>query len=415
MLDSLEIRHELEGGDVITKHDGLREAQSVAQDSFRMADKPNGRDVSVAERVARRLIGTKQTKLASVDSDSFHHITEQVRQFTDRDLPVPLTTAAGAMKDKAETLDAQRPDVVELMALSTLHGMQSAVSAVYSPGIKVQLIEEDTGDKYLNNSNETIAGFVDTYSSRFEQLIASIPATRAFILPVRESALLTKSGINSTLDFGREAEPYREAFLDYLVDTDNLVESEWENTPSFERLQEFGWLGVIPQEMREFYYDRAALIYETDNYQRHVDNLARFFAAVLLRKKSGVTSDASQFGEEYEGVDAQPIRFSYATPTPGMPTRGGRIFLRAMPRKICSKGIPYWCADGVMVERQATGGKHLPGIRGRHDPLFEGMERVPGIMTVQGAGKAQVLDADLLKADTMVNGPKKSKSYEPKQ
>lgn len=398
MFDNLKITHELEGGEAFSSVQGLEEAEIIMQDSFSSADSPAGHArLTLAERVTRRLIGTKQTKLHGVDDASFLIISNQVRRFIEADLPIALTTATGSKKDKARSPEESIPDVSELMSLSTLHAMHSSVRSVYSPGIRVQVIREDYSDKFLYEHDPEQALHVDIYRQQLDTLVSAIACLKNVVFQVDESVLMQRDGILSMQQFTEKVKKYEHLFTEYLLESDDMFEGDWVNLASYKALVDEGWLGIIPQEMRDFYYERASLIYSTQEKDRWVNNLARMFASVLLRKKIGYLGDVTTIHDDYREIpDASPVRVSFAAATPGMPTKGGRIFLRTMPLKICSKGIPPWCGDGVMVERPAHSKKYFPGIRNRNTPLSEGMERIPGHMIIEGEVRAKI-DAALLR------------------
>ncbi len=394
MLEHLPMAHELEDGERTTEHPGLLETVRLMRDSFAGADKSASNTTPLAERIVHRMIGTKQTKLAGVDEASFNLLVAQVQPFVERDVPIPMTTATGAMKDKSRYLEGQGPDVAELMALSMMHALGGAVREVYSPGVRMQMVLEDLGDVYLNADVPGTAELVTVYTQRLTTLIRTLECLSGVVLPVKESALLGDRPEAASEGFAAAADRYRNLFQAYLAESDECPEDGWTKLASYQQLVHEGWLGTIPQEMRDFYYERSALIHETRDADRHRDNLARLFAAVLARKKSGIIQQTASIDPAYaEMPGAQPVRFSFAAPTPGMPTRAGRVFLRPMPRSICSKGIPFWCADGVLVSRQEDGAVRYPGIRGRNDPLFAGMRSIRGKLTLAG----QEIDAALLR------------------
>ena len=325
----LQVKHETEERKV---RDGLERASQAIGESFRKNDNRNG---SLAERITKRLIGTKQMKLCAVQDEQV--IVNQVQQFVEKEEPIFLASAGGAMKDKS---DEQVPDVAEMMAITTLIELGDAVSEIYSPGISVTLVQEDLGDKYLDIKNSIR---VDAYTTRFQRLVESCCSN---IKAVNESALLGMS----LLDFYNQADYYKPLFYSYLKDDDK---------DSFQQLNKLGWLGEIPQEMREYYYERARLMGLDP-----IENLSRMFSSVFTRAKRKPFSNS--------------IRFSFAAPTPGMPTRGGRIFMRTIPRSICSQGIPYWSADGFLAD---AGDVYYPVIASRH---LKNPDRVPGTMMVEG-------------------------------
>jgi len=401
MLREATIAHRLESGEKITG-DGLVQTEQIMRDSFANADTEHSAPMEV--RIARRLVGTKQVKLAGVSEASLAAIADQVRQFVAADMPVPIIAASGAKKDKAGTLEGQSPDIAELTSLTMLASMNDAVRAVYSPGIKAQIIHEDRGDVYLNGDDPETPGFVERYMHKLDTLVEAFACLQGVVFMARESDLLRRANINSQEDFEREAEQYFQVFLAYLRETDPLDDSQWGTTESAKQLGGIGWIGGIPREMRDFYYERARLIYRTNDPGRLTRNLARMFAGVLLRKKSQVIGRMETIDPEYARLEgASAVRCSFAPPSPGMPTRHGRFFLRPKPEKVCTKGIPYWAADGVMVQRHAGSRKGiLPGIRPRDDARYRNMTRLRAFLSIWSA-KQTTIDADLL-VDTGEHG-----------
>lgn len=395
MLDSLSLTHELEGGELLPTN-GANEVYDCMMESCISADKQNGHPIPLVERIVKRLIGTQQNRLANLDEESIQSLKNQVQGFVHTNSPILFTTSSGSRKYRAETMDINKPDVAELCSLAMLFAIHKAVSQVYSPGARFQIIQEDSGGKFLNQGNERVPEeFMDIYALQLETLVSTIACLKGVIVPVRESSLLQKKGVTSQQEFDSSAREYYFLFLQYLLESDKLLESEWGKLESFQNLKDAGWLGLIPIEMREYYYQRVASIYRANRALEKCSGLARLFAAVLLRKKHNITADIDAIAPE--GQTADPIRFSFAAPTPGMPTKGGRIFLRGVPKKYCGNGIPYWAGHGVVLKKEDMRHEYYPAIRNRCQTLSPEKTIVPGKMTLQSDGSSYQMSADVVR------------------
>lgn len=389
LYQQLHVVHQLDNGEEFENPPGIEQALEVVRHACALAD--SNSTPPLYERVTRRLIGTKQIKLASITEESIRHIANQVQLFVNAGSPIELTTSTGAKKDKVSLPQDEQPDVAELMTLLTIKAIHHAIQEIYPPGIHLHISQEDRGDLYLFETMPEIEKHVRRYTEKFKELV-DVLDTRGVITTSKESEEFQEVGIHTQEDFVKAAQVCENLFVDYLNESDQKEPASWESLPSYQRLVAAGWKGIITPELRTYNYQRSSLIHnhKISEREKSIKHLARMFAAVLLRKQKNI-----------HGHTIEPIRISFAAPTPGMPTKHGRIFLRAVPRKISGSGIPYWCGEGVMAE---TVTKNMvssyPRIQNRNEPLTAKTKRISGKMLIQSTGKTSI-DAPLIKLQSL--------------
>lgn len=344
MLRSLELESWIDNERIIP---WLITSESIIQAEFEGKKKKHTEKDNLSTRIACILEWTWQTRLASAWNWIIEQLSKQIKPFIEQWLPIELLSAWWARKDKCDW-SQQILDIAELTMLSTLSVLNTAIKGIYSPWLKFIIINEDVWDKYLfSDSVEDIWQQVDTYTRQLITLAKVFECVSwSSIIPINESELLKQSWLTWS-DFIWYCDDLLPIFLRYIQDSDSLwyaSPEDWEKLESYKELKKLWWLWVIPQEMRDFYYSRIQLIHWNDRqiWQR---NLAQMFAAILKRRQLWITN----FSINEEKIS--PIRMSFATPTPWMPTRSWRIFLRTIPRDINSSRMPYWVWNWVLTEK----------------------------------------------------------------
>lgn len=271
-------------------------------------------------------------------------IRSVIRKSIENNLPIPILMPWGTKKpDNNRTID-----VAEVSGLQQIIALNERITQFYEPGMVMNVRVEDTSGFWLfeRDGQEAITAS-RRYIADFDKLVNIMEA------PV---SLMYESAMMDSEEFNILAETYRRLFYDYLWDSDSLGFSP--DLRSFKALQDVGWLGEIPTEQREFYYSRYRRVHDDRVYI--TDQTARYFAAVLARKK------LNGYGQPILQDDY--IQVSFAPPVPGTPrVLADRIVnYRTVLMKHARTHIPPWRARGYL---RVSSDKVTPKIQNYLDSL----------------------------------------------
>lgn len=298
---------------------------------------------ALSTRIAHILEWSKQTKLVSYSEDIIDILSSQIYPYTLNHEPIQILSAWWAKKDKCE--NEQYLDIAELSMFFMLSTINKIVKQIYNPWIKFIIINEDLWDRYLfKNQVSDLDVKIWAYTNNLRMLTEWLNEVHDNgIITINESFILWDKNIKPEAFF-EQCHRYTPLFLKYLKESDILIDrwsNELSSLDSYKELEKLWWIGNIPVEMRRYYYERLDNIYWCDlDWKQNC--LAEMFSSALSRKYFSIT----QCDMNWTGIN--PLRMSFAAPSPWMPTKNGRLFFRCIPKNIYSWCIPYWAWDGVL-------------------------------------------------------------------
>lgn len=315
----------------------------------------------ISNRIAHILEWSKQTKLVSYWEDILATLSSQIHPYTLNNEPIQILSAWWAKKDKCE--NEQYLDTAELSMFLMLYTINKIVKQIYTPWVKFIIINEDLWDKYLfRHYVNDLDTKIWAYTNNLKILSEGLREVHEnSITSINESSILSEKNIHSDA-FVEQCNSYIPFFLRYLKESDTLMENWWNgisNLDSYKELEKLWWIGNIPFEMREYYYQRLDNMYWCDLDGKQLC-LAEMFSSALSRKYFSITKTDLN----WTGLD--PLRMSFAAPSPWMPTKNGRLFFRCIPKNIYSWCIPYWTWNGVLKKNWND---IYPKILSRYNPV----------------------------------------------
>lgn len=257
-------------------------------------------------------------------------IRDVLRDAVSRNAPLPFMAPWGAVKP-----DGSSVDVAELMALRTFEHFHKEVLEVYRPGIQVAVRLEDISMPYFQfPGGPDLAAELEraaAYTWDFTNLV-KILGLQNVILVRAESSLTTVE------EFASVADPFIPAMEAALAAYEAGKGEEAEG-----QLDEIGWKGGIPFEMREHYLSLYRNLHPGEPDVSHYRRMARYFASACARNPMKLRGDLREW-------DGKFIDWALAQPVPGTGSLfGRRVHRRAVTSRIAGRHVAPWRAKGYLV------------------------------------------------------------------
>ncbi len=290
----------------------------------------SGTTESLVDAISTEIVGTGQVRYGSKPNpESLVAIRQVIRLHVDAGAPIPVLVPAGPKKP----VDTHSVDMAELSALKMLGCLNDRVRQYYPAGINYRIRLEDVTGWFLEGHIPTTRPAIERYLADFEMLIRIMGYDQA-IIPVRESTMMTER------EFSELSLQIAAPMEEYVRATDQSFD-DYENLPSWQKLVELGWKGLIPPEQRNFYRERfTKLIPDLDaaGVERH---MVKYLASTLARIKLNAVGSGSW---------SKWIQLNFAPPVPGIPTSmvSTRVHYRTAPLRMTKRHLPYWRAKGFL-------------------------------------------------------------------
>jgi len=275
-------------------------------------------------------------------------------------------------------------DLAELVALKTLVDIHVAVRSIYAPGLNFTLHLEDIEFEFMEGNDPELSDSRNRYIDGLQSMIRVLGLEDVFTVSRMSCKAKDEGELNRWI---AQLQDNYKALNAYWYESEKKGIAGYENYESFKVLRRLGWNGQIPQEMRNYYLRRINRR-QAISPKEKVSMVMRNFAGILLHYQENLLRTAS---------DVEPIKFSFIPPAPGAPVElmTGRIDLRFVPRKVCSRvnAAGPWSTKGYFRERK---GKILPAFKGWLSPLAPDSNFVEGHLILSRDDQTVDVRADFL-------------------
>lgn len=257
------------------------------------------------------LIGTKDTRYGSLPSiESQFTIRKTIMDAIEMKLPIPMLFPWGGRK-----MDPKLSiDIAEVSAIKQMLYLDETSQKFHEPGLLMNIAIEDTGARWLYNSEDGI----QQYSSDMSKLVTILKGDS------KMHAIL-ESNLMDTKDYFRRSAEL--ADLLYIVIT--ALENGSNNLsqlPAWHKLNEIGWKGEIPKEQRHYYLERYERLYPGRDKSEYIQMLANYFGGSKARyEMHGRGEPKTRIGSYIGG--------SFTSPIPGAPPSlfNKNLYYRTIP------------------------------------------------------------------------------------
>ncbi len=292
------------------------------------------RTEDIIDAVVDEFFSTKQFRLGPkphVESEVL--IRDVARKAIEVGSPIPILIPSAAVKVPiGESLD-----LAELSALRILGCLQQRIKQHYDPGVTVRVRLEDLTEYAISGTTPDIMQLVDTYSTQYTALVKALDYD-SFITPIRESEMADFD------DFMCNVGSAADLFFDYSIAKHGGAGTA--EAKVADQLSALGWKGGVSWAMYEFMADRYAKLYPDLDFEARQRILARYFAAILVRKRLNATGKFDYLPQ---------WELSFATPLPDAPRISTRVIYRSVPLYHSSNNTAYWNAKGhLRITEQNT-------------------------------------------------------------
>ena len=138
-------------------------------------------------------------------------------------------------------------------------------------------------------------------------------------------------------EYFRLGDEYTTLLYDYLLESDTQEFNP--DGKAWKALNTVGWLGIIPKEQREFYYNCYRRLYDIEDLTVARTKLAQYFAGSLARHKLGGLGTEKDWEHSF-------IQLNFSPPVPGDPFANNRVFYRTIPTCFTRDHMPPWRSKG---------------------------------------------------------------------
>jgi hypothetical protein len=288
---------------------------------------------SLVSIITSKMVGTRNYRLAGCPNpESEVAIRDVIRLSIESGKPIPVLIVCGPKKP----VIGESIDIAELSALRIIACVQRQVQEVYPAGLDVRLRLEDSTGYYLEGTSVPIVESMEKYITDLSTLVR-ILGYDSFITPIRESSL------GNPVIFREIANKLYPHFFNYLMHSSEVPVNEWSNLKSFKILQENGWSGLIPPEMREYYHHRYTLLFPSYNEFARTEMIAKYFAITLARPRVNGIGANPEWNNKF-------IQINFAPPVTGEPTNRTttRLYYRTTLLSHTKRHLPFWRAKGYL-------------------------------------------------------------------
>lgn len=310
--------------------------------NFLMQELPQfaeGHSEVILDAIYDILVGSRQIRLAGKPKpESAVAIREVIREAMDKGVPIPILIVSGPKKSPLH----ESIDIAELSMLKIINSVYEQVTKFYRQGLEVRIRLEDTTGMYLENHLPTsdLMETMDQYCNDLQKLVRILGYT--YIRPFRETEIVSPE------HFAKMSEEIATLLFDYMVASAQISDTNlWSQLESYKKLEELGWKGIIPHEMREYYRNRYLHLFPEWEEKDRLIVTAKYLASTLVRYKTDAIGRVIPGGRYWSNY----IQINFAPPVPGMPNTLAttRLYYRTMTLNNTKKHAPYWRTKGILV------------------------------------------------------------------
>lgn len=355
--------------------------------------------------VVDRLIDTPETRIGDQPiGQAKDAMVRQAEAAIDKACPLALVGIYGTPRH-LDYPDLNRANLSDLSAIMMVQAAMDRVASAHEPGAKFYGVEEDLTALWLDLTQHP-SGSQAEAQSRFQTIYKRylddkvrliqelakaglINAGNTEILLQSETALYrsiweTKGapGHGPEYDFLAKCEAVRPAIVNYLLtsteiftrhygnddaswksstedpETWSLCERLIKETPEYRQLQETGWQGLVPPEMRAYYLAKFRQILNNPDLAATDPvlnfHVATYLASTLEKFKAGTLTAGIPNGTPMikvplvKPVDGRPSQFQALVAQRTFPQLGGPL-----RKKVSSTNASAWSSVGVFGDKKA--------------------------------------------------------------
>lgn len=318
----------------------MKKCISYIEDELLKYDYPVKKKSTLAETILGIFVGTTgTTRLGPEPSlNTKQEVLRRIQYKLDRNEPFEVSCAWGAIKTVSS--DIKSVDLAELLTFSQYAAINRQIKSVYEPGVRFNLYMGDDYYEYLYGQNPKIKNYCKgmcELAKDYEEVNPIYISESVYKIPnVKEVC-----------------EKNYELLKEYWNDTTGLEEEQFCTLSSYRRLEEAGWVGIIPIGMRDFYKKRMQQNYTDKNEDFWTEKILRFFAYGLFISQNDLMNRKKI---ELSTVDSCLLR----VPPPGLPRKlySNRIRMRITPENMMKHSAPPWTVAGA-VSINRDGNTHI--------------------------------------------------------
>ena len=256
-------------------------------------------------------------------------IREKIKLKIQNELPLNIPICFGCKK----TWKLCQPgvDIAELFTILQLLNINRRIQNIYPPGINFSFYLGDAWYEYIYDENVGIK----EYREGFQKLLninsnLNVKLISMYSFHKNNTTLYNICNQNLVL------------LKKYWNESANTDEKNWQYLKSYLKLKTVGWVGIMPNIMRTYYLKKM---------DRYLPNASRIEMeeAVLKYFSYGLMLNQYDLIKRQNPNDCT-LEISVMSPPPGIPKRlrGDRLYLRALPSEISSRGAPCWPVMGIL-------------------------------------------------------------------
>ncbi|MFA5389182.1 MAG: hypothetical protein WC312_05445 [Candidatus Omnitrophota bacterium] len=338
----------------------------------------------IADKITDMFIGSRKTRLGSYPlRENIKDIEKRIIEGIEKKVPIEVVMT-WAPKKHLVTGEENAVDLNELVALERLYDIHKNVQKIYAPGLHYTFYIEDLAGDFIEGRSGEIQESIRNYSGGMRQLVKVLGAEDVLTF-VSTNEFAKEEGVYEEM-LKRMDEIYTKIEA-YWIESEEKGIQNYQDYESYKELQKLGWEGSIPQEMRDYYLERAYHLYhDTISLEEKKHMVMRDLTQVLV---------AAQFNMLRGQGEIAPLKFSFVRPAPGIPLSRmrARVDLRTVSVDVTKKSIPPWTGKGYLAFRK---GKILPHMRSWREPIEDPDKMVKGVLTLSRGNEYVRIRADYL-------------------
>jgi|FLOH01.1.fsa_nt_gi hypothetical protein len=351
-------------------------------------------DVNLA--ITNILFGSKKIRLGcSPDNELFNYMKQKIQLWTEGNQPIEIVSLWGVLKGYGQIDDRQQVDIMDLMALRRFANLHNQVQEVYSPGLCVKLIREDVGEYALTGSELDLPNLIGTYSKGLDGL-CDVLGSVSNIRFIDESTILESKEISPEM-FLSQAKKNADKFLAYWLSSNQVHDvAKWSNLSEYAVLEQMGWQGIIPFEMRSHYLDRVATEHPDATEHERISFVCTYLGTAFARYQFNLIEGSYK---DSHGERISPIKASFVPYPPGTfhSLKRGRVEYKVKDNKNSNNSTPPWAGFGFMKSLDGNNTYFQPKMIPLNEYRTIAVETTPlNIRISSEHGYKQTFRADLL-------------------
>jgi hypothetical protein len=277
------------------------------------------------------LIGTsRSTRLGPKPlPEALDIIGKRMKLKIQSELPINIPICFGCKK--TWRLCQPGVDIAELFTILQLLKLNRQIQDIYPPGINFTLYLGDAWYEYIYNENIGIK----EYRKGLKKLLNLNTDLNVKLISMhnfhkKDSSLYNTCDNNLAI------------LKEYWNESSNIEEKYWQYLETYKKLKTLGWIGTIPNIMRMHYLKKMDRYLPKTRMIKKVEAILKFFSYGLMLNQNDII-------KRQNPVDCT-IEISLMSQPPGIPKRlrGDRLYLRALPPEISSRGAPCWPVMGIL-------------------------------------------------------------------